>query len=515
MIKNTAGQKYRVFAFDATTGLPKTGDAANITCAISKDFGAFADLADTSATEEDSTKAKGYYLFDAAQTETNADDIGVTGRSSTSNIVVVGAPARIVTVPAGFGDLTIANNAVAANVTRLLGTAWLTPGTAGTPDVNAKLWNALTTVALPLVPTTAGRTLDVSATGEAGLDFDNIKDATGAHTLTNIRIPNVTLVDTLTTYTGNTPQTGDNFTRIGATGSGLTSLAPASTALSTGQWTNGRATLLDNLDAAVTSRMASYAQPAGFLAATFPGTVASPTNITAATGVRLSAAGVDDIWDEVQSGHTTSGTFGKYLDAQVSTISGGSLTAAAIADAVWDEAIAGHLAAGSTGAKLNAAASAGDPWTTDLSTGGYTGDQAGAIIFSIASGDYNVSGPAVGTNGAITLQRGDDYYLADSRTWDFNIPLSTVDITGGRVFFDIQRTGRAGGFLSLEANPANYVNAGATTQTVRFEMSRDPSSGSASLFPGSANYRVYVRKATVLHDITTHRGIATIVDKPG
>ena len=38
-----------------------------------------------------------------------------------------------------------------------------------------------------------------------------------------------------------------------------------------------------NLDVAVSSRMASYAQPAGFLAAAFPLTVASTTNITAGT----------------------------------------------------------------------------------------------------------------------------------------------------------------------------------------------------------------------------------------
>ena len=43
-----------------------------------------------------------------------------------------------------------------------------------------------------LRPTTDGAKLDVSATGEAGLDFDNIKDATGAHTLTNITVPTVT-----------------------------------------------------------------------------------------------------------------------------------------------------------------------------------------------------------------------------------------------------------------------------------------------------------------------------------
>jgi hypothetical protein len=38
-----------------------------------------------------------------------------------------------------------------------------------------------------------------------------------------------------------------------------------------------------NLDVAVSSRMATYTQPTGFLAATFPTTVASPTNITAGT----------------------------------------------------------------------------------------------------------------------------------------------------------------------------------------------------------------------------------------
>lgn len=66
-----------------------------------------------------------------------------------------------------------------------------------------------------LAPTVASRTLDVAATGEAGLDFDNIKDASGSHTLTNIRVPNVTLTDTVTTYTGNTLQTGDSFARLG------------------------------------------------------------------------------------------------------------------------------------------------------------------------------------------------------------------------------------------------------------------------------------------------------------
>lgn len=63
-------------------------------------------------------------------------------------------------------------------------------------------------------------------------------------------------ISTLTNYTGNTPQTGDAYARIGSTGSGLTSLAPSATALSTAVWT---------------------APPTGFLAATFPATVGSST----------------------------------------------------------------------------------------------------------------------------------------------------------------------------------------------------------------------------------------------
>ena len=45
-----------------------------------------------------------------------------------------------------------------------------------------------------------------------------------------------------------------------------------------------------NLNATITSRMATYTQPTGFLAATFPATVASTTNITAASGVALTSA---------------------------------------------------------------------------------------------------------------------------------------------------------------------------------------------------------------------------------
>lgn len=99
MFKNVASQKFIVFAFDSTTNLPKTGDAANITAYISKDYGAVTVLGDTTATEMDATNAKGYYLFDSTQAESNADVILLSAKSSTTNIVVVGAPASIATIP--------------------------------------------------------------------------------------------------------------------------------------------------------------------------------------------------------------------------------------------------------------------------------------------------------------------------------------------------------------------------------------------------------------------------------
>lgn len=98
MFKNQA-TKFLVYAYDATTNLPKTGDAANITVYVSKDFGAVTATADTTATELDATNAKGYYWVDAAQAETNADDLLISGKSSTANIVVIGAPAHITTIP--------------------------------------------------------------------------------------------------------------------------------------------------------------------------------------------------------------------------------------------------------------------------------------------------------------------------------------------------------------------------------------------------------------------------------
>ncbi|HUW31500.1 MAG TPA: hypothetical protein VM223_07790, partial [Planctomycetota bacterium] len=82
--------------------------------------------------------------------------------------------------------------------------------------------------------TTPANTLDVAATGEAGLDFNNIKAATGATTLTNITVPIVTTVGTTTTntdmrgtdgaYTGTPPTVGAIRTEMEGAGTKLTAV---------------------------------------------------------------------------------------------------------------------------------------------------------------------------------------------------------------------------------------------------------------------------------------------------
>lgn len=92
---------------------------------------------------------------------------------------------------------------------------------------------------------------------------------TGAATFTGGLTSNITgnlvgTVSTLTTYTGNTPQTGDSFARIGAAGAGLTALGD---------------TRIANLDAAVSTRLST----AGYTAPPSAATIATAVLTTAMT----------------------------------------------------------------------------------------------------------------------------------------------------------------------------------------------------------------------------------------
>lgn len=286
-------------------------------------------------------------------------------------------------------------------------------------------------------------------------------------------IPRCTLVDTLTTYTGNTVQTGDSFARIGAAGVNLTNISlPSAGLANVTTWTvalNGNITgnlsgsvgsvtglTASNLDATISSRMATYTQPTGFLATTFGATVGTSTltqaqvtggaytiqssscvlgdariaNLDAAVSTRstLTAA---NVWDLATSGHTTTGTFG---------------AAAVAAGDPWATQLPGSYLAGSAGRLLAAAGTAADPWLT-LLPGSYTSGMAGYLIGNtlpaikvktdlITAGSITVQTPVDASVPSVTLIRGDSYFAADGRAITFTSS-SWPDVTGATVVMKV------------------------------------------------------------------------------
>ena len=103
--------------------------------------------------------------------------------------------------PAANDDYLIIPHAM-VDLWGLLGTVMATPTTAGVPEVDVTFW----------------RGTAVPAEHTAGYPIVTIKDGTGTGEInTNAgKVVGVELVDTLTTYTGNTVQTGDSFARLGA-----------------------------------------------------------------------------------------------------------------------------------------------------------------------------------------------------------------------------------------------------------------------------------------------------------
>ena len=205
------------------------------------------------------------------------------------------------------GDLVVTANGTGVgelnvDVKMLLGTAWLAPGVAGTPDVNMKLaggtavtldsnntlnvnakyWNALATVALPLVPATAGRTLVVDASGLA--DANAVKvGPTGAGTAQTARDIGASVL--LSTGTG----TGQLDFTSGVVKSNMVQIIATALTESVGGYLAAGFKALLNVASPVftlasvnqtvdaSTRMATYTQPTGFLVANF--TTGAPANV--------------------------------------------------------------------------------------------------------------------------------------------------------------------------------------------------------------------------------------------
>lgn len=264
--------------------------------------------ADIAAVKSDSgaikTKTDSLTFTVAGQVDANTLKVGGTTQTARD----LGASVLLST-GTGTGQLDFTSGRVKADTVYWNAAAVSVPTNAGVPNVNAKTWNDLATVELPLVPTTAGRKLDVSAGGEAGLDWANI----GAPT-TTVALSGTT-VGTVTTYTGNTVQTGDAYARLGAPAGASVSADVAAVKVDTA----AIKAKTDNLPAApaAVSNIPTVAQ-------IWEEAIASHSGVSGSMAEALAAAGAaGDPWNTALPGAYAAGKagyiIGNALDATVSS----------------------------------------------------------------------------------------------------------------------------------------------------------------------------------------------------
>lgn len=183
---------------------------------------------------------------------------GYATASDYSVVITTGTVNSVSVVGEVIGEFSIENRQ--SNVKFWNGTAVATPATAGIPDVNVKNMNNV-----PATPITTIKAVQ-------GLAVDGV-----INTLTNLPAITANWLTAAGINAGALNGKGDWSTYAGGDTSGTTTLLARLTA--------GRATNLDNLDAAVSGRMATFALPANFsvLGITAGGLVSSNDFTTALT----------------------------------------------------------------------------------------------------------------------------------------------------------------------------------------------------------------------------------------
>lgn len=251
--------------------------------------------------------------------DANAVKLGPTGAGTAQTARDVGASV-LLSSGTGTGQLDFTSGVVKGNVVQWLGTAASTPTVAGVPNVNVKTWNDLATVALPLVPTVAGRTLDVSATGEGGVDWANVGSPTTAVNLsgTTIAVTQKVDVDTIKT---NPVVNGGTIT-----------FPTTATLASTTNITAGTITTATNLTNAPTSGDFTATMKTSIGTAVAASAVASVTaGCTLTTGERNSVAdALLDRTDGVETSLSPRGALRLITSASAAKLSGAATTTVTI-----------------------------------------------------------------------------------------------------------------------------------------------------------------------------------------
>ncbi len=251
----------------------------------------------------------------------------------------------------------------------------------------------------PLRPATAGRTLLVSSTGYAGIDWNSIGtpgatqslSATTIFTTTNVTNnvgAVVTAVNTITPARV-TAQGID----VGAIVTAINTIAPARV---TAQGIDVGA-IVTAINTIAPARVTAQGIDVGAIVTAF-NTIA-PANVTAfstnigavVTASSINIGAIVTACNTVVPANVTAASINIGAVVTASNINIGAVVTAVatttavqsgLAHAIWDAAMSGYLNAGSTGEALNAAGGAGDPWITSI-PGAYTTGQAGHVLGSI------------------------------------------------------------------------------------------------------------------------------------
>lgn len=155
--------------------------------------------------------------------------------------------------------------------------------------------------------------------------------------------------------------------------------------------------------------------------------------IVDATIAGLACAGV--VWED-QAAPAVNVTYLKGSQTPVDNLvlalgdSSGVMISNAAVDAVWNEAIAGHLTAGTTGAKLNSAASSGGSgstaYTDTITDGSNPLDGVEVWITSDSGGASTVASTTTDTLGAFTVYLDPGTYYLWCAKGGYNFPNPTT-----------------------------------------------------------------------------------------
>ena len=414
---------------------------------------------------------------------------------------------------------------------------------------NGGLTNLDAAITSRLAPTVAARTLDVSAGGEAGVDWANVGSPTTTLSLTGTTVATVTTTGTATAVTTVNGLAANVITAASINADAITAAKIADGAIDAATFAagaiNAAAIAADAITDAKVASDVTIASVTGAVGSVTAGVTVTTNNDK--TGYGLSAAAVQAIWDALTSALTTVGSIGKRISdnldaaitsrmatftyttpptvaairtemdsnstklanldatvssratpAQVNTEADTALadvgltttitgridaatstrlatagytvppTAAANADAIWDETLSDHLTSGTTGNALNGAGAAGDPWTTTL-PGAYGAGSAGKIVgdninATISSRATQVSVDDIPTNAELATSQAaaDDATLAAIA----GISVPTVsDILAGVVEGSITLKGALR--LAMSVLAARSTGGGTTTVSFR------------------------------------------------